>query len=228
MTDHEELKDLVAAYALGALPPDELARVRSHVLTCEACLGEAERYARAVDRLAAAVEPVRLPRGFTEQVVAATVDRTDIGRSSLRVPRRWSALAGLSYLVLVLGLVIGGALLADMNRQLDATQKVAAALIDSADGLSLRGEAGVAKVLPTATGSLFVAVGLEEPPDGRTYQLWLMENDEPVSAGLFGVDEGVAVLESARSLTRFEAAAVTIEPAGGSDAPTTSPILTSV
>ncbi|MGY0498831.1 anti-sigma factor [Nocardia sp. FBN12] len=57
-------------------------------------------------------------------------------------------------------------------------------------------------------------------PDERTYQLWLIRADTPKS---------VAVLDSSASaVTAVEAAdtlAVTVEPAGGSPGPTTSPIV---
>lgn len=61
---------------------------------------------------------------------------------------------------------------------------------------------------------------LPELPDDRTYQLWLIRADTPKS---------VAVLDSSASaVTTVEAAdtlAVTVEPAGGSPGPTTTPIV---
>ena len=39
--DHEELRDLLPIYALGALPSDELATVRWHLRSCGECCWEA-------------------------------------------------------------------------------------------------------------------------------------------------------------------------------------------
>ena len=52
--------------------------------------------------------------------------------------------------------------------------------------MTLRGD-GVAAMVPTREGSVFVAEGLADPPDGHTYQLWLLEGTQPVSAGTFDV-----------------------------------------
>ena len=48
------------------------------------------------------------------------------------------------------------------------------ALLRSEAGMTLRGN-GVAAIVPTREGSVFVAEGLADPPDGHTYQLWLLE-----------------------------------------------------
>ena len=39
--DHEELRDLLPIYALGALPEDERATVRWHLRACAECCWEA-------------------------------------------------------------------------------------------------------------------------------------------------------------------------------------------
>ncbi len=104
------------------------------------------------------------------------------------------------------------------------------------EGLKLAGPGGaVARMVPTADGATLFATGLDEAPDRHTYQLWLMECDEPdvietcdpTSAGTFNVSGGIAVLETGTSLEGFDRAAVTVEPEGGSEAPTTLPVIDS-
>lgn len=179
-------------------------------------------------------DPVELPAGFVDRVVAQVHDARP-GMSPSRAGagargyRRWTgfqvvATSGL----LVLALILGGFLI-NQHANLDQRQKVLAALLrHEGDGMVLRGPSGmVAKVIPTSNGSLFVASGLHEPPANHTYQLWLLRNGTPVSAGTFTMKSGLAVLESQLTLDGYDQAAVTVEPAGGSPQPTTQPIITS-
>jgi hypothetical protein len=67
---------------------------------------------------------------------------------------------------------------------------------------------------------LFYAFGLPQPPAGKEYQVWFMtEKEGPVSAGLFTPDQnGTGVLLAAPPSKLFgdvQAAAITLEPAGG-------------
>ncbi|MEA2207513.1 MAG: Anti-sigma-K factor rskA, partial [Blastocatellia bacterium] len=65
-------------------------------------------------------------------------------------------------------------------------------------------------------------------PDERTYQLWLIKGEEPVSAGTFQVSDGLVMFETAKSIDGYSAAAVTVEPEGGSPTPTGVQVVTSV
>ena len=82
-------------------------------------------------------------------------------------------------------------------------------------------------MVPTKNGALFVAARLPQPPDGRTYQLWALRNDKPLSLGTFGVEEGEAVVRIENPVEGFDAMAVTVEPAGGSEKPSTDPVMRS-
>jgi hypothetical protein len=45
--DHEEFRDLVAVYVLGAVPADEVADVEGHLQSCVGCCWEALGYSQA-------------------------------------------------------------------------------------------------------------------------------------------------------------------------------------
>lgn len=71
---------------------------------------------------------------------------------------------------------------------------------------------------PTARTGLFLTSGLPQTPRGRIYELWAIAGDEPIPAGVFGVDEGGHALLRLPELPRakrFSKFAVTLEPAGG-------------
>lgn len=237
---HEEVKDLVGAYVLGAVPEGEAQLVRAHILSCDECLAEADSYMAPAGSLALAVEPVDPPAGFADRVMAAALgtaeaegprplDR-DEGAKVVRGP--WTgawrnlAVAATIAALLVASVSVFGAIRA--TRELDETQAALTALLHSDEGMALQGSGGaVARIVPTFRGATMIATGFDEAPARHVYQVWLMKDGTPVSAGLFDGSQDVSIIEMEAELSRFEAAAITIEPDGGSAGPTTEPILTS-
>lgn len=74
--------------------------------------------------------------------------------------------------------------------------------------------------------AVFVSNDLERVPSDRTYQLWLLRDGEATSVGLFGTDaDGTAVQAVGNGLVDVDAVAVSVEPSGGSSAPTTEPVV---
>jgi anti-sigma factor RsiW len=58
--DHEEAKELIDAYAIGALDPEEVRLVEEHLEGCEECRQELVE-AREAAALVALGSPLRLP-----------------------------------------------------------------------------------------------------------------------------------------------------------------------
>lgn len=222
---HTELKSLIAPYVLGALRAEEVAVVRSHMLSCEECMAEADGYSRDLGPLLLTVDPVAPPEGFADRVLARVTDERSPAAVTPR--RRWSLALGTAFLALAVaagGLTVG---LVDVRRDAARNERVLSALTRQG-GLDLAGDSGLAgKMVPTEDGAAFVAAGLGEAPDDRTYQLWLIKGDRTVSVSTFEPSDGVAVVETSRSLEGFDGASVTIEPAGGSPQPTTQPVMSS-
>lgn len=238
MTDrtHEELKSLVAAYVLGAVPPEEVGPVRNHILTCDECMAEADEHASAIDSLALAVEPVGLPDGFADRVMSqiapsAEAETAPAARRSLAEWLRGKGLvvAGGMAAVLLVGTVgVLGAGYLQTRQDLARTEDVLSALVHSTDGIELRGESGAAgELVPTNEGAVMAVAGLSEAPGSHVYQLWYMKDGQPVSVGTFETRDSVVVMELTESFEGYQDAAVTIEPRGGSRQPTSDPILAS-
>jgi anti-sigma-K factor RskA len=225
---HEDVKALIGAYVLGAVPPEEVPSIRAHMLSCDECMAEADELSEAADSLSLTVDPVAPPLGFTQAVLErAAQERSGAPRPSTS-RRRWRPLLALSYAAVAVFAVVMGGIALDARQDAEANRRIATALLGAAQGIELRGEAGVAaKVVQGETGAVFVATGLEELPSERTYQLWFMRDGVPVSAGTFDVSDGVAVLRTSRSPEAFDGAAVTVEPSGGSPQPTTEPVIQS-
>jgi anti-sigma-K factor RskA len=238
MQDHGEMKTLVASYVIGALPPEDVARIRSHVLTCDECMAEAESLAATTSTLALAVTAETVPEGFADRVMAQVAERDDVAETKPRAPRRWSPAAVLSVAALLVLIAVFAAGWFDARSDLARNQRVVDVVLDSRGGIDLAGSGdAVGKVVASEEGgSVFVAQGLEAAPEDHIYQLWLMTGScaDPASAscrvhgvGTFDSEAGISVLRTSRPLEGYERAAVTIEPTGGSAAPTTEPVLIS-
>jgi anti-sigma-K factor RskA len=88
------------------------------------------------------------------------------------------------------------------------------------------------EVAPSSTANIFwdtsgnqwvVAANLPPAPEGKVYQLWFVTADAKISAGLIKTDQqghAFTVIDVPKDLTNLAAAAITLEPAGGSAQPT--------
>ena len=65
------MRELVAAYVLGAVPAEEASFIRAHISTCDECMAEADRYSEVASSLALAVDSAPLPKGFADKVLEA-------------------------------------------------------------------------------------------------------------------------------------------------------------
>jgi anti-sigma-K factor RskA len=62
---------------------------------------------------------------------------------------------------------------------------------------------------------------LPAPPSGYQYQLWALDNGQPVDAGVIPVDgPQLQYLQAMKTINEAQAFAVTLEPEGGSQSPT--------
>jgi anti-sigma-K factor RskA len=72
--------------------------------------------------------------------------------------------------------------------------------------------------------AFFTGVELPDPGDGRDYQLWVVRGDAAVSAGVLEQRAGRATALT-QEYRAGDALAVTVEPAGGSEQPTSDPVV---
>jgi hypothetical protein len=75
----------------------------------------------------------------------------------------------------------------------------------------------------TQNSRWIVSANLPPPPSGKIYQLWFVTPAAKISAGLIRTDltgHAFEVLEVPRTIGKLAAAAITLEPAGGSAQPT--------
>jgi anti-sigma-K factor RskA len=85
-------------------------------------------------------------------------------------------------------------------------------------------EEGHAHLVVTPAGDAALVVRMLAPaPEGKDYEIWVLDDGVPLRAGLFE-RPGPTLLT--RPVHRGQTVAVTLEPDGGVDAPTGEPLFT--
>jgi hypothetical protein len=233
-----ELHTLTGAYVLDAVDdPAEQHRFARHLRRCQACTAEVRSLREVATSLAlaAAADP---PPAMRERVMGA-VGRTrqlapevDQHARSWR-PRMTPVIAVFAAVAVVIACVLG-IRLASTQRQLSAAQAQARAIsgvLSAPDARILSSRTttgGVATVVVSAARrDLAITIaGLHALPDGQVYQLWLIGPPRTRSAGLLpAAVAGRVGPVLATGLVTGDKLGMTIEPAGGTNQPTTSPLL---
>lgn len=154
-------------------------------------------------------------------------DGTGPGRAPVRRRRAWAALVA-CLAVLAIG---APSVVAWQQAQRAAVAEARAErlgdLLAAPDARVLTGDVatgGRVVAVVTADEALLTAQDVADPGDGRVYQLWVMRDGTPVPAGVAGVTGGGFAIGTA-DYRAGDALAVTVEPAGGSDAPTSDPVV---
>jgi anti-sigma-K factor RskA len=151
-------------------------------------------------------------------------------------PRAWVLrLAVAAVAVLAVVAVVMGAAMHGAEHRLNAAQgrnHAIATVLAAPDVTMLTAQVtsgGTATVVMShrASALVFTAAGLPVLPQSRSYQLWLMGPAGPESAGLLPAAHGGMTGPMVVSgLAPGEHVGLTVEPAGGSARPTSTPILT--
>jgi anti-sigma-K factor RskA len=200
-----DLHELTAAYALDALDADEADAYEEHLGQCEECREELAELNDTAASLGfatvAPAPPARLRTAILDQVAAERSNVVPLRR------RRWVtrglavATAAAACVAVALALTVGRS---------NHPHVVSMGFTRGANG----------------NATLMIS-GLDAAPKGKTYEAWvipkgkaprpagLFQGGKPATVHLHGVPQKGAVV------------AVTVEPAGGSPAPTTTPIATS-
>ncbi|TAK68084.1 MAG: hypothetical protein EPO13_12305 [Actinomycetota bacterium] len=243
--DHDDLHLLTGAYAVDALDAQEAAMFAAHLDRCAVCRAEVRGLREAAARLAG-VEATALPAGLRGRVLAeagrtrqdpppdsATAAPYVAGRTAERTV--WSRLLVAAVVVLVAAVGVLSARLGGMSRDLDATTASMAqltAVLAAPDARTHpasggQGANGAVVVSPASGRAALLTSGMAELASGSTYQAWYLDTaGTPTSAGLFQPDaHGVSGMMLQGDPARAAAVGVTVEPAGGSAAPTSIPVL---
>lgn len=229
-----------AAYVLGALEPRELEPFRVHLSSCAICRDEVAALQVVADMLPSAVSQTAAPRGLRKRVLSAVyaeaqlfeaattrgersagAGRAGAGRSR---PARWPLLRPLNVLgaaaFLAVGVLVGATGLSGIGSSPTETRTIQAAVAPSAAlttaELRLRG----------ARAELVVA-GMAPPSSGQVYEVWLQRGarTDRTNALFVPTANGSADVDVPGDLKGVSTVMVTAEKSGGSDHPTSQPVI---
>lgn len=213
-TPHDRAGD-AAAYAVGALEPDEAKEYRRHLARCSKCREELATFQRVAEVLPMVIPQYPVPPGLRRRVLRA-VQSEPRPRPRFRVrlvPAGLVAAAAAAIVVVVIGAVLLG------PSRPAGTRVLAARVVASP---------GTAELRVSGEHAELIVDHLPPPATGRIYEVWLKRGNRapaPTTA-LFGVTAGgsadVGVPGDVRGVGEI---LVTEEPAGGSRVPTGPPVI---
>ncbi|MER6512872.1 anti-sigma factor [Nonomuraea sp. NPDC001636] len=240
---------LAGAYALDAIDDEaELRRFERHLAGCAECAQEIIGFAETAARLGVAVaaEP---PSGLRARVLAEIEQVRQLppalspaapSRRVWRVAwRPWlAAVSVAAALAVVAGLGVSTLQARQELAQARRAEQRIAAVLGADDARTVTAPAGPPTagagrggrgtvVLSRSQGALvFWAAGLGDPPAGRVYQLWQLAPGRITSAGLLASSGSGGTMPVLAAISADAGqVGVTVEPAGGSRQPTSTPLL---
>jgi anti-sigma factor RsiW len=228
------IHELTAGYALDALTPEERAIYELHLAECEHCREELASFWETTAALAVAAsgpEPNAALRERVLEAVRAEPPQNVVPFESRRrrlAPALGAVAAVAAVVALALG-IWGASLSSDLDETRAALEReqAAAAVLADPDVRSVALVEGDGRLVVGPDGDAVLVVdGLGPAPAGKTYELWVSaQGEDPVPAGVFPGGDGREVALVDGTVDTGEVVLVTIEPAGGVDAPTTEPIV---
>jgi anti-sigma-K factor RskA len=238
-----DLHSLAGPYALDALEAgSERDRFTRHLSRCQSCAAEVKGFrevATAMAFAAAAEAPAELrdrvltAAARTRQLPPEVRTHARPRRSRTRVP--WvpwlSGVVATASIVVAVLFGFAQAHTRDELNQIKAENQAISLLLSAPEAKLLTHtvtHGGVATVVLAADRHelAVVTTGLPALPSGQVYQLWLIGKPKIVSAGLLpAAKNGQTPAVLATGVVKGDTLGLTVEPAGGSAQPTTTPIL---
>ncbi|MGP3982292.1 anti-sigma factor [Streptomyces sp. KR80] len=238
------LHTLTGAYALHALPDGEREEFERHLAGCASCAQEVRELSATAERLGLAASLVPPPQ-MKERVLwhVATVRqeppyvpgqlRSGRARRRGRSLSRFALAACLAGAAALGGVAVWQHQAAEQARQ-EARQAqrqteelarvLAAADAQASSGKLAGGGTGTVVVSRSRDKAAFLADGMPTLPDDKVYQLWFSDGGTMRPAGLMPSPAGTAAVLMDGPVGDASAMGVTVEPAGGSEQPTTDPL----
>jgi anti-sigma-K factor RskA len=229
----DDVAALISAHALGALEPDQAALAEEHIAASDACRRAYEDALETAAALALAVADSEPPAELRGRILAAArAERAPLAKPA--APKRRFRLAGLltpsgGFAVIGVAAAIVFALIAvSQHNSADSArdrQEALVAVLSAPDARVVAltpsgGGAPSGRLIVSADRAALVS-SLRPAPPGRTYQAWGLPagGGAPVPLPTFS-HAGAVLLDG---VGKYDKVAVTVEPSGGSKAPTTKP-----
>jgi len=227
-------REHLAAYALGALDAVDISALEKHLQTCESCRDELAAYRELGDGLLAAIPP-RLPSADLRRRLKESVSTR---QESSPAKRKWplGQIALGAALVLLLGITLFSVFQVQTLQRQQAT--LARQINDGQTALAMLAYPGT-RTLPLTGGNIagnllvdpernvaaLIVWKLPVLPVDQAYQIWLIDpQGKRTSGGTFRPEAEqpftTVSIFAPGPFSNYKGIGVTVEPAGGSAAPT--------
>jgi anti-sigma-K factor RskA len=238
MMDRNELLDLIPAYALEALEPDEKRQVEALLKTDAEARQILAEYQDITSNLILATPARHAPAHLQDDlrkrlaasrpVQAAPSVSVTKPTQRRRMPIWMPLLAAAAIIVLVLGVraYLNRNPAEELYNQIIAMPGYKTMPIPGADGTTPIGQ-----MVATPDGSQAVLRMTRVPAlqSDHTFQLWLIDDSGAHSGGLFPFTQPdstyYVIVPLAKNVLDYKAFGVSVEPTGGSATPSTTPIV---
>ena len=231
MMKHDQILEMLPAYALGCLDEEESIMVSEHIETCAKCNGQFLEYRSTVDAMAYGSPGVYPPDSLKQKLmqrIQTTAEKPSVSQPAIKhrkLKSLWQSFSparAFASLALIVSLTVINLL------QWHHTQKLQKEIAVELLILKMKGTPKAPKgdgtfiISQNRKKGVLVASDLPIPKENQQYQLWMKKNGQQVSGGVFSVTPtGYAVVEiqSKESLSNFQSFEITLEPTGGSITP---------
>jgi anti-sigma-K factor RskA len=231
MMKHDQIHEMLPAYALGCLDEEKAELVSEHIATCAKCNGQFLEYRSTVDAMAYDAPVVCPPDSLKQKLmqrIQTTAEKPSVSQPAIKHRKLKSLWQNLSPALAVASLALIVSLTVVNLLQWHHTQKLQNEIAVELLVLKMKGTHRAPKgdgtfiISQNRKKGVLVASDLPIPKENQQYQLWMKKNGQQVSGGVFSVTPtGYAVVEiqSMESLSNFRSFEITLEPEGGSPTP---------
>jgi len=226
--------ELLAEFVLGLLAEDETNTVAEHLTVCESCRVEYMGLKEVADDLPLALSQATPPPEVKNRLMAAIHARQPKTLPAAQ-PSLWQRLVTLMRqrapafaLAIIVILALGNLMQWNQTAQPDIQPSPSMHVVTLASTENTPNAMGTLIMDQAGHYGTLVVDRLAELDPGLQYQVWLILDGNRTSAGLFSVNyDGYASLEltAPQPLINYDSIGITIEPAGGSPAPTGARVL---
>jgi anti-sigma-K factor RskA len=236
---HEDYKEMIPARALSALDAAEAQVLNEHLENCAECRKELDEWQATAAALALGTSPAEPSPELRERILNEV--RKDLSAPQVipfrSTPRNlWSSFGSLGaiaatvlFTALIVGLVVlwrqNNAIRTDLEQSREFVELVRTpgARVKELKGIDLGADATATLAYDRNGHAILVADKLPGLPQGKAYQLWFIVGNKPMPGKTFAPDSsGKGVLKEQVPQDALDSAvfAITVEPAGGVEAPT--------
>jgi anti-sigma-K factor RskA len=217
----QEVDELAAAYALGALSQEQRAEVNAHLATCKEHALVLGGLRSAVGALTFSAETIRPPQHLKAQIIAAATGGRAVAAEAPR--RRWTLRwphIGTRPALGLLSLAVVALFAWNLTLQFSGG--------DNKDAFVryVGNEQVHAHIYFVENVGVMTVEGLDPLPTTETYQAWSLAGGVSRSLGVLNVsDDGDGYVLLSSHVTNKQPVFLTIEPSGGSQQPSGATVL---